>query len=125
MDGFRFHYNRERPHQGIGDLTPAERYAFSPPVAEAPMSLGVDEHGEPVYPPQCLVRKVNRVGVLGFDGKSIQVGRRWTGATMRVIPVGPLIHIYYGEQLVRVLALDPAVTYQALGKEVRLPEPVA
>ena len=26
LDRFRAHYNLERPHQGIGDLTPAERY---------------------------------------------------------------------------------------------------
>jgi transposase InsO family protein len=26
LDRFREHYNLERPHQGIGDLTPAERY---------------------------------------------------------------------------------------------------
>jgi hypothetical protein len=77
LDAFRHHYNRRRPHQGIGDLSPpAERYLFAPPVAEAPASLGVDEHGEPVYPPHSLVRSVSRVGQMGFDGKQITVGKR-------------------------------------------------
>jgi Integrase core domain len=31
LDAFRHHYNRERPHQGIGNLTPAERYRWHPP----------------------------------------------------------------------------------------------
>src|SRR5439155_25944176 len=26
LDAFRHHYNTDRPHQGIADLTPAERY---------------------------------------------------------------------------------------------------
>ena len=33
LDGFRFHYNRQRPHQGIADATPAERYGIEPSAA--------------------------------------------------------------------------------------------
>jgi transposase InsO family protein len=37
LDRFRSHYNQERPHQGIGDATPAERYPTgrTPPHARA------------------------------------------------------------------------------------------
>jgi transposase InsO family protein len=107
LDAFRHHYNRERPHQGIGNLTPAQRYRYAPPVAEAAASEGVDERGEPVYPPHSIVRKVSACGQLGYRSKQITVGRRWAGARVRIIPVNGLIHILYGEELVRALAIDP------------------
>lgn len=119
LDAFRHHYNRQRPHQALADLTPAERYVFAPPVAEAPASLGVDEQGEPVYPPHSIVRVVSRVGNVGFDRKQITVGRRWVGARVRVVPLNGLVHIYYGEQAIRVLAVDPTRYNQPLGKGVK------
>jgi transposase InsO family protein len=106
LDAFRYHYNSERPHQGIANLTPAERFRYQPPVSEAAASVGYDEKGEPLYPPHSIVRKVTSVGRIGYQAKQITVGRRWAGARVRVIPVGRLLHIYYGEELVRVLALD-------------------
>jgi transposase InsO family protein len=51
LDAFRWHYNADRPHQGIGNLTPAERYRWKEPVTDRPPSVGYDERGEPVYPP--------------------------------------------------------------------------
>jgi transposase InsO family protein len=119
LDAFRHHYNRQRPHQALADLTPAERYLFAPPVAEVPASMGVDERGEPVYPPRSIVRVVSRVGNVGFDHKQITVGRRWVGARVRIIPVNGLVHIYYGEQAIRVLAIDPTRYNQPLGEGVR------
>jgi transposase InsO family protein len=116
LDGFRHHYNRERPHQALQNLTPAERYLYAPPVAEAAASSGVDERGEPVYPPHSLVRKVSRIGNVGYLGKQITIGNRWAGAQVRIIPVNGLVHIFYGEELVRALALDPNGYHHPLGK---------
>lgn len=112
LDGFRHHYNRDRPHQGIGDLTPAERYGD---LAWGATSLpSPEEMAEPLYPPYAIVRKVNAVGNIGYRGKLIQVGSRWIGARVRVVEVGQLVHIYWGETLVRVLVLDDDVYYQGL-----------
>jgi transposase InsO family protein len=119
LDAFRHYYNRDRPHQGIGNLTPAERYRWQPPATDAPPSVGYSENGEPVYPPHSIVRKVTRVGNVGYARKLIQVGSRWAGAKVRVIPVGGLIHIYYGEDLVRALAIDPARYSHPLGRRVK------
>lgn len=116
LDGFRHHYNRDRPHQGIGNLTPAERYRWKPPVAEAAASLGVDDRGEPVYPPHAMVRKASKWGVIGYDGHQIHIGSRWAGARLRVIPVGALVHIFYGDELVRALAIDPGADYNGSGR---------
>jgi transposase InsO family protein len=124
LDGFRHHYNRERPHQGIGNITPAERYRRPVSEGDAPISTGVDERGEPVYPPHAYVRKVDCNGTLMFQGKPINVGRRWVGARARVIPVGGLVQIYYGEELVRALAVDPNRKYQGSRREERRQEAV-
>jgi hypothetical protein len=85
-------------------------------VAEATASIGVDTYGEPVYPPHAIVRKVTRVGNIGYDSKQITVGRRWAGARVRVIPVNGLVHIYYREELIRALAISPDNYNYPLGR---------
>src|SRR5438093_918435 len=52
LDRFRAHYNEERPHQGIGDLTPAERYGRAPPRLQPPrISRSPTTRGEPSFAP--------------------------------------------------------------------------
>jgi transposase InsO family protein len=123
LDRFRSHYNQERPHQGIGDATPAERYfgngrrpARGEPVRELAPAVA---EGSPRYPPHSLLRKVNRNGVVSYDGLGIIVPYRYRNATVRVLAVGELIHVYYGEELVRVLVPDRSRHYQPIGKRRR------
>lgn len=114
LDGFRFHYNRRRPHQGIDDATPAERYGTEPlPPAQIRLP-GPQEMTGPSYPPHSILRKVGSSGNLGYSGKLIQVGMRWAGATLRIIPLGELTHIYYGEMVIRTLTINPDRYYQGL-----------
>ena len=114
LDGFRFHYNRQRPHQGIGDQTPAERYDLAPlPPAQIRLP-GPEEMTGPSYPAHSILRRVGSSGNLGYSGKLIQVGGRWSGARVRIIPIGELIHIYYGEMVIRTLTIDPDRYYQGL-----------
>jgi len=118
LDGFRFHYNRQRPHQGIGDATPAERYGTEPTPANVIRLPGVDEMTEPIYPPYAFVRKVGSSGNIGFRGKLICVGSRFAGASVRVIEADRLVHIYHGDTLIRVLTINPDRYYQPKpGKE--------
>ena len=112
LDGFRYHYNRQRPHQGINDQTPAERYATEA-IPTGTIGLpGSEETSEPVYPPYSFVRKVGGSGNIGFRGKPIQVGSRWTGARVRIVEVERLVHIYHGDHMIRVLTIDPDRYYQ-------------
>jgi transposase InsO family protein len=117
LDCFKHHYNTERPHQGIGNITPIERYNNPPPASEGPVSNGVDRRGEPTYPPRSIVRKVTSIGNIGYRSSQITIGRRFSGARVRVIDVGGLTHIYSGEELVRVLAITAGKTLYPL-KEV-------
>lgn len=55
FDSFRAEYNQERPHQTLGDKTPAELYVASPRAFPRPLP-------EPEYPGHFEVRKVSRNG---------------------------------------------------------------
>jgi transposase InsO family protein len=113
LDGFRFHYNRERPHQGIGNLTPAERYIAPIPIVDGRvMSIGFDQHGEPIYPPKAIVRSVSEAGKLTYANKQIQVGRRFAGTRCRIVADDTLVHIYWGEEDIRSFTFDPNNRYQ-------------
>ncbi len=117
LDRFRTHYNEDRPHQGISDLTPAERYRPSPALGPAQQP----ELEEPVYPKGAIVRTVWSIGVVTYDRRNIGLGRRWAGLKVRIVPAGRLIHVYYGKTLLRSLAFDPDRRYQPqdrLSKEV-------
>ncbi len=111
LDAFRRHYNNERPHQGISDLTPAERFVVDAPTTDRPARSPLDP-SVPVYPPHAILRRVTTSGNTSFDRKLIHVGKRWSGATVRIIATGGLVHIYHGEELLRVLTLDPDSYYQ-------------
>jgi transposase InsO family protein len=120
LDRFRDHYNRERPHQGIGNETPGERYLPGPTSAalhgERPLA---EVESEPHYPPHSLLRKVWRNGVVSYDGMAITLGKRYAGAVVRIVEVGELVHAYLGDELIRVLAPDRTKRCQKLGKPTR------
>ena len=112
LDGFRFHYNRRRPHQGINDQTPAERYGIVPIDPDVTRPPGPEDMTEPTYPPDAYVRKVGETGNIGWRGKLIHIGLRHAGAHVRVIEVDRLVHIYHGDDLIRALTIDPDRYYQ-------------
>lgn len=116
LDGFRFHYNRRRPHQGIGDVTPAERYGVTPIDPDEIEFPDPDQMTEPAYPPDAYVRKVGATGNIGWRGKLVQVGSRYARAQVRVVEVDRLVHIYHGDALIRVLTIDPDRYYQPKGE---------
>ena len=120
LDGFRHHYNTERPHQGIDNMTPVERYRHVAPSLEGPISTGTDVNGEPTYPPRSVVRKVSSIGNIGYKSSAINVGNRFAGGRVRVIDVGELTHIYWGEELIRVLKVDPAKDRHGWKEELAL-----
>jgi transposase InsO family protein len=94
---------------------PTRPSATAPPVsATAPqvpmangrtMSVGFDQHGEPIYPPKATVRAVSEAGKLTFANKQIQVGRRWAGTRVRVVTANGLVHLYWGEEHIRSFAI--------------------
>jgi hypothetical protein len=63
---------------------------------------------------------VTRNGELGFQTMAIQVGSPWNGATLRVVELGEVIHIYHGQDLIRALVPDRTQRIQALGRSRQL-----
>jgi transposase InsO family protein len=118
LDRFREHYNGERPHQGIGNRTPAERYLPAPATPLGKLAFGEAE-SRPDYPPHSLLRKVWRNGVVSYDGLAITLGKQYAGAVVRIVEVGELVHAYLGDELIRVLAPDRSRRCQKLGKRPR------
>lgn len=110
LEVFRDYYNHERPHQGIGGKTPAERYLASP-KAEAGSALGE-------RPPETKAgyRKVSRVGVVGWGPYDLGVGMAWAGESVCVIQTGETVEIFAGQALLRRFTIDPSRRYQATGK---------
>jgi hypothetical protein len=47
-----------------------------------------------------------------------QAGAR-PGATVRILEVGELVHVYLGDELIRALAPDRSKRYQKLGNRKR------
>jgi Integrase core domain len=120
LDRFRAHYNDERPHQGIGNQIPAERYRPGLPPSTPLGELTFPEHQKSAsYPPYSVTRKVWGQGIVNYNGFGIGVGNRYSGATVRVVEIGELVHVYLGDELIRVVALDRSRRYQNLGKRRR------
>ncbi|HUP21321.1 MAG TPA: IS481 family transposase [Thermoanaerobaculia bacterium] len=76
FDGFRREYNRERPHEALGQIPPTELYARSP----RPYPGRVPQVS---YPGHFEVRRVKANGVIRFQGQihfvSSALGREWVG----------------------------------------------
>ena len=122
LDRFGVYYNQERPHQGIGDLTPAERYQLGfelvhgappPPAISQPDRAKAEP---PSYPPHSILRRVSTSGEITFEAMDIQLGKRFAGARVRVVPLGELLHIYRHEDLIRALVPDRNKRHQPLGR---------
>lgn len=113
LDEFRIHYNEDRPHQGIDDATPSERYcAVSTETPPTPLPGPLPDAA---HPAGAIVRRVSNWGVLSYCNAQINVGTIWAGHLLRITEIDGVVHCFYGEQLVRALVIDPDREYQRKG----------
>lgn len=76
FDHWRDIYNNVRPHQAIGDEPPASRFRVSPrPFPPALPDI--------VYPPDCLVRRVQQDGRISFMTRDVFISQAFAG-----LPIG-------------------------------------
>jgi transposase InsO family protein len=109
LDEFCEIYNHQRPHQGIGGLTPITRWRATPPAAASQTALA---HPAPTRT-QRYDATVDAQGVIGAgQALKIHVGVEWGHHQGVVITDGRYATVLIDGQLVRHLKLDPTRRYQ-------------
>ena len=106
LDAFVDYYNHHRPHRGIGRVTPAERWAATPPAINLGIALP--------SPAQHTRTVVGRNGVLRAGRYLIGVGVTWAGQTARIDHDDIHFAVFIDHQLVRAGTIDPTRRYQGL-----------
>ena len=90
-------YNLERPHQALDLDCPTAHYRPSP--RPFPKSLP-----PPLFPPHCLVRRVNLAGNIGYRGRCLYVGLAFksqdVGLVYDELDDG-IVHVFFNNLLIR------------------------
>jgi hypothetical protein len=106
LDAYREYYNNRR-HQGIGGLTPQQRWDLRDKI---------QPDGTPIAPPPLITRPtVSPRGAVGVDGHEIAVGKRHAGAAATVFRTGDHVTIFIGAIHIRTLNIDRRHRYQPSG----------
>lgn len=104
LDEWVKYYNRERPHQSLGDATPASRFH-----TEGPGALGrLGRVPAPRVPQrdgdQWVARKVTGNGVVCVDYQQVSVGKNFSGSACDVLVSDSVLQFWVGTQLVKTVA---------------------
>lgn len=86
FDQFRRHYNQERPHEAIGQATPAS--LWRPPVRTLPARLD-----DVWYDATHEVRRVRPTGEIKWRGERVFIGEALTGEMIGIAEIDPGVHI--------------------------------
>jgi hypothetical protein len=103
LDAWVVHYNTERPHQGIGDVPPAQRFALAQPAP--PQVIDKDPAGGrvpaiPASVPPPARRVVNNNGKISLARHQYAVGTWLAGETVDVVCGNALVEIFHRGVLV-------------------------
>ena len=123
LDKFRWIYNNERPHQGIGRQIPIERFHATPAATPADAPL---EH--PTFADK--VRRtttVNNRGNVHIDRLVINVGTRYATGSEAVVFFDDHNHatVFIDNNVARHLTIDHTRRYQPSGRPPGRPKRVA
>jgi len=110
---YRGWYNGKRRHQGIGGLTPQQRWDLA-------QKSGPD--ATPISPPPLITRpRVSAAGAIGVDGFEIGLGRRNANSQATVFRTGDHVTVFIGTRHIRTLTLDRSRHYQPTGEPTGRP----
>jgi transposase InsO family protein len=112
-DRFRWHYNHQRPHQGLNHQLPAEVYQALPKVAPGDRRPRRRKTG-----PRVLI--VSPQGSVHYRKRKIGIGMHWKGQQVTVIETTP-DHVVVLDRttgaVLRELTLGPVGTYHSNGRK--------
>jgi transposase InsO family protein len=106
LDTFGRYYNEQRPHQGIGRVTPLSRW-----LASVSSSAG-EPLPHPAPRPQPHPVRVNANGVVRINELKIGVGVEWARCDVTVVLDHHYATIFHSGHLVRHLKIDRTRAYQ-------------
>jgi hypothetical protein len=100
LDEWVNYYNTQRPHQGIGDATPASRfYAEENAAPRVPAQRRPDERtGE-----QWVARKVASNGVVCVNWQQVSVGKHYSGERCDVLATDTVLQFWVGDRLLKTV----------------------
>lgn len=102
-DLWRQDYNQRRPHESLGQRTPASCYA--PSKRKLPSKLP-----QPDCPSGCIMRKVGMRGLIGWNGRKHYIGVAFGGQQLGFKPLSTLHYaVYLGRLLIGELHIEDVV----------------
>ena len=106
LDAYDLIFNRDRRHQALGGLTPAQRYAQATKAhaADQPLTAPTELRHVPVW--------ANGAVSLGH-GQTVSIGRRWAHTTVDVLREDPTCAIFHDRQLIELIQIDPNHNHQS------------
>lgn len=107
LDTFADYYNQQRPHRGIGRITPWERWQATPPIT----TIGTALPG----PRRTTEVTVDERGVAGDRPWQIHIGVTHAGKPARILFDDTHAAVYIDGSLIRHLKLDTTRRYQPSG----------
>lgn len=92
LNAYRQDYNDVRPHEALGQRTPASVYQPGQPLQLPPIEL------EPAdaYPPGAIRRHIDERGRLTYGGKTFWVDQRWAELPVGLVRAGHRLDVFYG-----------------------------
>jgi transposase InsO family protein len=113
LDDFVDYYNHQRPHRGIGRMTPYARWAATKPAGPNPTPL--PPRPRPIDPDTIRLERPVIAGNVHAHNRIIRIGAHHEGRTAHVvIRSNDHLAIYIEDQLIRTLTVDPTRRYQPL-----------
>jgi transposase InsO family protein len=107
LDPFIDYYNQQRPHRGIGRVTPLERWSATPKATNLGIALPA--------PQRTAAVAVDNQGLVRVSPWVIHVGKTRAGQQTRVMFDDTHAAVFVDGLLVRHLELDPSRPYQPSG----------
>lgn len=110
LDEFCAYYNHQRPHQGIGRVTPISRWSATSPATPG------DPLPHPTSRPRTHQATVHPDGMVQLHKIDIGVGAHWAGCPVTVIIDEHYATVFSNDDLVRHLEIDHSRRYQPTGR---------
>ncbi len=114
-EGFRQHYNTERPNQALScaNLPPSVAFPDLPARPPLPSMIDPDRWVE-VLDGQRYVRKIGRTGSVSVDGRLYYIDQAWKGryVSLRINAMGRVFVVEYREEVLKEVPIKGLVGEQ-------------